>query len=95
MDNNANVPYAVHEGSQVRDERTIKRLIAVIIVLIVLLFASNMAWLYAWRSYDYVSEESQIEYSQDGAGINNINTGSQGDVNGAETYSYNKKTDTP
>lgn len=93
MDNNANVPYAVYEGSQVRDERTIKRLIAVIIVLIVLLFASNMAWLYAWRSYDYSSEEQIV--SVDGEeGIANY-IGNDGDIINGEDSSYNEKTDTP
>lgn len=109
MDNNANVPYAVYEGSQARQERTVKRLIAVIIVLIIALVGSicfnyfnnrkwienNDKWIDAWQSYDYTSEETNIEYSQDGAGLNNINTGSQGDVNGAETESNDKTKNTP
>lgn len=48
------------------------------LIAIILLFLSNLAWLYAWMQYDYVSEE--ISYMQDGEGLNNINTGSQGDV---------------
>lgn len=95
MDNNANVPYVVYEGAQVRHERTVKRLIAVIIVLIVILFASHMAWLYAWQSYDYTSEESQ-SISVDGKdGIANY-IGNDGDiVNGEDSRSYNKKANTP
>lgn len=44
---------------------------------------TNAKWLEAWQSYDYVSEESEkvVTYSQDGEGVNNINTGNQGDIN--------------
>lgn len=36
------------------------------------LIGTNAAWIYTFKSYEYVS--------QDGEGQNNINTGSQGDV---------------
>ena len=35
----------------------VKSLLAVIVVLIALLFVSNMAWLYVFQSYDYSSYE--------------------------------------
>lgn len=92
------VPYAVYESSQVRHERTVKRLIVVIIVLIVLLFTSHMAWLYAWQSYDYVSEEKTVSVEQDTKDGGNANyIGANGDItNGAsEGNSSNEKTDTP
>lgn len=42
------------------------------------LFVTNAAWIYVFQSYDYVS--------QDGSGINSINSGQQGDISiGAET----------
>ena len=43
----------------------------------------NAKWIEAWQSYDYVGEESErvVTYSQDGEGVNNINTGNQGDIN--------------
>jgi hypothetical protein len=69
----------VVESIQARHERTLKRLIIALIVTIVLLFASNMAWLY------YESQFDTYSYEQDGAGLNNINTGEQGDIYGAET----------
>lgn len=47
------VPYIVYEGTQARQERTIRRLITVIIVLISMLFATNAIWLYTWNSYEY------------------------------------------
>lgn len=42
------------------------------LITLAALVATNGAWLYAWQSYEYVS--------QDGNGINTINTGNQGDV---------------
>jgi len=90
-----NIPYAVYESSQVRHERTVKRLIAVIIVLIVMLFASHMAWLYAWQSYDYTSEETQSVVVDGKDGTANY-IGNDGDITNGESYSRNnKKTNTP
>ena len=73
------VPYVVYEGSMARLERQIKRLWIVIIIAITLLALTNLAWLY------YESQYETISYTQDGEGLNNINTGTQGDVNGAES----------
>lgn len=75
----ANVPYIVHEGEVARLERAIKRLIIAIVIMAILLAGTNLAWLY------YESQFETITLSQDGAGLNNVNTGSQGDlINGAE-----------
>lgn len=84
-----NIPYIVYESAQVRSERHIKRLVIALVIAIILIFASNAIWLYAWCQYDYTSEE--ITYTQDGEGMNNINTGTQGDVNN-EPKDDNKKT---
>lgn len=78
------IPYIAYEAAEAKSERTIKRLILALVLSIILIFASNAIWLYAWCQYDYSSEGTT--YSQDGEGLNNINTGSQGDINGAETY---------
>ena len=67
-----NVPYFVFEGEQARHERTLKRLILVVIITIALLFASNAIWLYAWMQYDYSSAETTTTIQQDGRGINII-----------------------
>mgnify|MGYP006988830206 CR=1 FL=1 len=74
------VPYIVYEQAQVRSERRDKRFIIIFIVLTAMLFISNIVWLYAWTSYDYVDDVLETRYSQDG-GFNNINTGVQGDNN--------------
>lgn len=78
MDNMQTIPYIVYESSETRSERHIKRLIIALIITIILMFVSNALWLWAWCQYDYTSE--QISYSQDGEGLNSINTGTQGDV---------------
>lgn len=69
-----NVPYIVFEGEMARAERRDKRQWIVIIALIVALFASNIGWLI------YESQFETYTYTQDGDGLNNINSGEQGDV---------------
>lgn len=86
-DDMAMIPYIVYESAEAKAERTGRRLIVALIIAVVLLFASNALWLYAWNQYDYVSEAETetVTYKQDGEGYNNINTGTQGDVtNGAD-----------
>lgn len=61
-----------------------KRWFISFIICLILLFVSNMAWLYAWNQYDYES----YSYSQDGEGVNNINSSVEGGVdNGSEIES--------
>lgn len=74
------VPYIVYESSQVRHERTVKRLIIVIIIALAMLFASNAIWLYAWSQYDTIS----YDYQQDGEGINIIGNNNGVEQNGTE-----------
>lgn len=77
------VPYIVHESSMARMERQVKRGWIALIVAVCLLFASNVAWLYAWMQYDYSSEE--IVYQQDGEGTNIIGDSNEVDDYGAES----------
>lgn len=72
------VSYLVYEATQVRNERTIKRLIIALIVAVVLIFVSNAIWLYAWMQYDYTGEEIIVD-SNDGGNANYI--GHDGDIN--------------
>lgn len=59
---------------------SIKRLYVILMILIVLLFGTNMAWLYAWN---LPSEESTTTITQDcdDSGSNNF-IGNDGDING-------------
>ncbi|AWY06850.1 MAG: immunity protein 58 [Caudoviricetes sp.] len=70
------VPYIVFESEMARAERRDKRQWVIIIALIAALLASNIGWLV----YESQFETYTYEYSQDGEGLNNINTGEQGDV---------------
>ena len=71
-----NVPYIVFEGEMARVERRDKRQWIVIIALIAALLTSNIGWLI----FESQFETYTYEYSHDGEGLNNINTGEQGDV---------------
>ena len=78
------VPYIVHESAMARSERNSKRLLIALVSCIIMLFASNAAWLYAWCQYDYSSEE--VIYQQDGEGTNII-----GNSNEVDNYGTNGK----
>lgn len=92
------IPYYAHEGMMARNERTIKRLIVSLIIAVILIFASNALWLYAWMQYDYAgtettsSKEVQVDAKD---GIANY-IGNDGDItNGTDTsdnYTNNKDT---
>ena len=71
------IPYMIHETAMARNSRAIKLLVFALIAAIVLMFASNAIWLYAWNSYEYVSEE--VVYTQDGQGTNIIGNGNDVD----------------
>lgn len=78
------VPYIVHESSMARMERQIKRLWIVLLVVVTMLFASNVGWLIYESQFD--TFEYSYDYQQDGQGTNIIGNGN--DVtNGAETES--------
>lgn len=67
------VPYIVYEGEMARQERHVKRLVVMLALMLVLFFASNMAWLYVWNQYEYVDEtetSTTIKATQDGEGVN-------------------------
>jgi len=66
------VSYVVYESSMSREERTIKRLFVALILTIVFLVGTNVAWVL------YISQYEVYDYDQDGDGINNVNFGDQG-----------------
>ena len=73
------VPYIAHESAVARLERVIKRLWVLVLVLIVLLAASNAAWIW-WESQ---FEEVRIEQENE-SGYNNF-IGNDGDIYNGET----------
>lgn len=84
-DDKTYVPYIVHEGIQVRLERTIKRLVYALILTILLLFASNAIWIWYMSGFDIET----YDYIQDGVGVNII--GSRNGVDYGVTETSNKE----
>ena len=67
------VPYIVHEASMARSERTVKRLWAAIILLIVLLFGSNVGWLYYESQFEETATTIEAEADDGGNAVANNN----------------------
>lgn len=77
MENNDNIIMSriAFERMQAKDERNDRWRNIIIILLIVLLALTNGAWLWAWNSYEYVTDDFSIEADQDGEGINIVGGG--------------------
>lgn len=93
-DDKVYVPYIVYEGEMARQERQTKRLIVMLIIMLVLFFASNMAWLYVWNQYEYVeeTETTTIDAKQDGKGVNIV--GGEDVTYGPDSNNNKEKTET-
>lgn len=93
MENNENITMSriAFERMQAKDERNDRWRNIIIIILIVLLAATNGAWLYAWNQYDYASNETQqIDVdAKDGGTANYI--GRDGDIKNGENNSKDNK----
>ncbi|HCJ37829.1 MAG TPA: hypothetical protein DHV37_05830 [Erysipelotrichaceae bacterium] len=83
------VPYIAFESMMARYERHTKRLVIALIVAIVLMFASNIAWLYAWYQYDYSSETSTVEVDGKDGIANYI--GNDGEINNGTSTEDNSE----
>lgn len=78
-----NLPYVAHEIAMAQSERNIKRLWIIILVLIVALIGTNLAWI-IYESQFEVVEETTTTITQDNADGYNNYIGNDGDiVNGA------------
>lgn len=85
------IPYIVYENSENRHEKKEKRTLwCIIIPLILALFLSNMAWLYVFQSYDYVSETTEKIVDTTNGGNAVINGEGEVNING-ESNSENSK----
>lgn len=73
------VPYIVYESETARHERTVRRLVKVIVLTVLLLVASNMAWLYVWNQYDFSSTTTEIVTDEGNA--NMLEAGMNGEIN--------------
>ena len=68
---NVVVPYVAHDSAMARSERHNKRLWIVILVLIVALIASNLAWIIYENSFDDCVITQDVEQDADN-GTNNF-----------------------
>lgn len=80
------IPYLVHEGDMARQERTIKRLWILCIVLVVLLTGSNAFWFYYESQFEEVVETTQEVTQENSDGVNNF-VGGNGVITNGETDS--------
>ena len=79
------VPYVVYCDTVANYHWVIKRLVIALVIVVALMFASNMAWLWVFQSYDYSTTETILE--SDGNSVANY-TGGNGGVNyGGESNS--------
>lgn len=60
------VSYYTLEAMLAREERHIRRLLILLAIAVVMLFASNALWLYAWNQYDYSGQETVTVDGKDG-----------------------------
>lgn len=73
------VPYIVHEADMARQERTIKRLWILLIILVLALVGSNLAWAVYENSFEDVVTTIEAEQDTEGGGNNYAVVG---DING-------------
>ena len=77
------VPYIVYESEAARHERTVKRLLTALLITILLMVGTNLAWLWVWNQYDFSSESYTVESNDDGIS-NYLNSGMNGEINNGE-----------
>lgn len=66
------VPYIVHESAMARQERTIKRLWILLILVISLLVATNGAWIWYESQWEVVETYQEVEQDAEGDGASNF-----------------------
>lgn len=86
-ENRATVPYIVHEAAEARHERTVKRLFALIALLVLLLVGSNVAWLVYESQYEDVVETETYSVDMDTDDGNANYIGGDGDIYNGENPS--------
>lgn len=79
------VPYIVYESAMARSERHIRRLVIALIISIIMIVASNLAWLYVWNSYEYVGDLSEVSVESEKGNANYI--GDDGEIVNGESDS--------
>ena len=86
-DEKAAVPFYVFESFRILNQKIITKLIVALIITIVLLFATNIAWLTYESQFDYADEEVTLG-AQDNGNANYI--GQNGDISNGIHQSQNE-----
>jgi len=68
------IPYIAFESATARQERTIKRLWILCLILIIALLGTNAGWIYYESSFEDVSVTQEVEAQSDGDSDLNLNT---------------------
>lgn len=79
VENPIKIPFIVYEATIARMERHIKRLWIALIIAVLAIVITNIAWLVYINQYDF----ADYQYTQDGKGINIIGNENGFDYNGA------------
>ena len=83
MNMEKDVPYIVYESEASRHERTVKRLLTALLITILLMVGTNLAWLWVFNQYDFTSETYTVESGSSG-NSNILEAGEDGVINNAE-----------
>ena len=78
-----NVPYVVHESAMARSERNSKRMWIVILVLILALIGTNLAWIIYNSQFETIEENTVVE--QENSNGDNNYIGNDGDITYGKT----------
>ena len=87
------IPYIAHEAAQARSERCIRRLVILCLVLVSMLFVSNLAWLLFINQYEVVGETTESVSMQAADGHANYIAGNGEIDNGEYNGNENKAND--
>lgn len=81
------IPYIAHEAMMAREERHVRRLIFALVATIIMLFVTNLTWLYFFNQFEYSSEETVTVDGKDGIAnyIGNDGTINNGENSGEES----------
>ena len=72
MDNNltdkdlVSIPFFEHQEVVTRQERHIVRLLIALVMVVILLFVSNLIWLHKWSQFDFASDDIEVTSEYEG-----------------------------
>lgn len=79
------IPYIAHESILTRQERQIKRMWILTLIIFLALVLTNAGWICYEAQYDTIS------YEQDGSGVNNLNAGERMIYNNESEIGYSEE----